>query len=40
MEYEVLSIHDGSNNYYYNYKFITQDEIKINEIPKLDLEEF
>ena len=40
MEYEVLSIYNESNNYYYNYKFIPQDEVKINEIPKLDLEEF
>lgn len=39
MEYEVLSIHNGRDNYYYNYKFIPEDERNIKEIPKLNLEE-
>lgn len=37
LEYKVLSLNDG-NKYFYEYKFIPEDEKIIEKIPRLDLD--
>lgn len=37
LEYKVLTLNDG-NNYFYEHKFITEDEKILEQIPRLDLD--
>ena len=37
LEYKVLTLNDG-NNYFYEHKFISEDEKIIEKIPRLDLD--